>query len=97
MFAHHYRQRRLHPGQQSACAARTAEEAKALATDRYYVTEGPGLSAYALSDGTVYRASNWRWPTTACSTARLSGVKKKESASTGSVATTNTRCLSCGP
>ena len=41
-----------------------------------YVAEGPGLSVYALSDGTVYRTyvtttrgSSRPWPTTGCWTA----------------------------
>ena len=67
-----------------------------------YVTEGPGLSAYALANGTAYRTyvTTARGPELAMAyyglldrTAR-EGVKKKESSSTGSDATTSTRCLS---
>src|SRR3954447_10946400 len=62
-----------------------------------YVSEGPGLSAYALEDGTstgrtspARAGSSRRWPTTGCSTARPKGAAREESPSTGSAATTST-------
>ena len=64
-----------------------------------YVSEGPGLSAYALADGAVYRTyvTHRARPRAGdgllrrCSTARHAGATRKESSSTGSAATTSTR------
>jgi predicted dithiol-disulfide oxidoreductase (DUF899 family) len=46
----------LRPWLDSGIPATVAQNAEMVGTDPLgYVTEGPGLSAYALSDGTVYR------------------------------------------
>jgi predicted dithiol-disulfide oxidoreductase (DUF899 family) len=81
-----------------------AQNARACGTDVVgYVSDGPGLSAYIRSDGAVYRT----YVTTArglepamgyyaFSTGRRRGATRKESRSSGCVATTNTRRLSRG-